>query len=66
MERNFQLGDQIEIGGYRGVVTEIAMRVTYLRTEDGTRVVVPNSLLFTNTVSISAAAEGPGSAGEGA
>ena len=62
MERNFKLGDQIECGGYRGVVTEIAMRVTYLRAEDGTRIVVPNSLLFTNTVSIATTAEGGGPA----
>jgi small conductance mechanosensitive channel len=67
MERNFKVGDLVESGGYRGVVADIAMRVTYLQAEDGTRIVVPNSELFTKTLSVSATVpEGWGSAREGA
>lgn len=66
-ERNFKVGDLVETGGYRGVVTDIAMRVTYLQAEDGTRIVVPNSELFTKTLSVSPTVpEGWGSAREGA
>jgi small conductance mechanosensitive channel len=65
-ERNFKVGDLVETGGYRGVVTDIAMRVTYLQAEDGTRIVVPNSELFTKTLSVSPTVpEGWGSAREG-
>jgi small conductance mechanosensitive channel len=67
MERNLKVGDLVECGGYRGVVTDIAMRVTYLQGEDGSRIVVPNSELFTKTVSVSPTVPpGWGSAREGA
>ena len=33
MERTVKVGDLVETGGYRGVVTDVAMRVTYLQAE---------------------------------
>jgi len=66
MERTVKIGDLLESGGYKGVVTEVAMRVTYMRGEEGQRIVVPNSKLFTETLSVSKAPDGWGSAGKGA
>jgi small conductance mechanosensitive channel len=66
MERMVKAGDLVETGGFRGVVTEVAMRVTYMTGEKGERIVVPNSKLFTEIVSVSKAPPGWGSAGEGA
>jgi small conductance mechanosensitive channel len=65
MERTVKIGDLLESGGYRGVVTEVAMRVTYMRGEEGQRIVVPNSKLFTETLSVSKVPEDWGSAREG-
>jgi small-conductance mechanosensitive channel len=66
MERMVKPGDLLETGGYKGVVTEVAMRVTYMVGENGERIVVPNSKLFTETVTVSKPPRGWGSAGEGA
>lgn len=66
MERTVKVGDLIETSGYRGVVTDVAMRVTYLQAEDGSRIIVPNSELFTKPLSVSVAPPGWGSAREGA
>src|SRR5262249_7623013 len=55
MEKNIRAGDLIESGGYRGVVTEIRMRVTYLRGVHGDMIVVPNGELFNKPLTISTA-----------
>ena len=49
-ERNVLPGHEISTGTYTGVVTEVQMRTTYLRTERGETVVVPNIELFNGTV----------------
>ncbi|MFD1483627.1 mechanosensitive ion channel family protein, partial [Paracoccus nototheniae] len=41
-DRSFKRGDLIEGGGLKGVVEEVGMRSTRLRTMDGNVVVVPN------------------------
>jgi len=66
MEKNVRVGDLVESGGYRGVVTEIRMRVTYLRGAHGDMIVVPNGELFGKTLVVSAAPPGWGSDLEGA
>jgi len=66
MEKNVRVGDLVESGGYRGVVTEIRMRVTYLRGEHGDMIVVPNGELFNKTLVVSEAPPGWGSRAEGA
>jgi small-conductance mechanosensitive channel len=53
----FHLGDQIVVGSYEGTVGEIETRATSIRTYDGRRVVIPNSNLFTQSVTVNTAFE---------
>ncbi len=66
VEGNFRVGDLVESGGYTGVVTEVKMRVTHLRGAGGEMIVVPNSELFTKTLTVSEAPPDWGSGSEGA
>ncbi len=50
----FQLGDVIECEGLKGFVEEITIRDTHIRQTDGQRVVIPNSVLFKNPVTVRA------------
>jgi len=45
-----RLGDDVEIDGSRGVVEEIGLTYTWLRTEDDDRVVVPNEKLASGVI----------------
>jgi small-conductance mechanosensitive channel len=65
MEKNVRVGDLVETGGYRGVVTEMRMRVTYLRGASGEMIVVPNGELFGRTLVVSQAPPGWGSGAKG-
>lgn len=51
-ERPFTIGDHIHysIHGVDGVVEEIGLRSTVIRSANGDRTVVPNSLIFTNAM----------------
>ena len=51
-ERPYNVGDHIKFSGHdvEGTVEEIAFRTTVIRTDDGTRVVTPNSFIFTQAV----------------
>ena len=51
----FRLGDQIVVGDYEGTVEHIETRATQIRTYDGRRVVIPNSNLFTQSVTVNTA-----------
>jgi small conductance mechanosensitive channel len=51
----FRIGDQIVVNGFEGTVEEIQTRATFIRTYDGRRVVIPNSNLFTNSVTVNTA-----------
>ena len=53
----FRIGDQIVINDFEGTVEEIQTRATYIKTYDGRRVVIPNSNLFTNSVTVNTAHE---------
>jgi small-conductance mechanosensitive channel len=53
----FQLDDQIIFKDFEGTVESIQTRATTIRTYDGRRVVVPNSELFTNSVTVNTAFE---------
>jgi small conductance mechanosensitive channel len=53
-ERRLNIGDVVQFGTYSGTIIEIRFRVTYLRDEDGSLVIVPNSELFNNTVVVRA------------
>jgi len=50
VNRQFTLGDFIKVNDTIGQVVEIQSRATILKALDGTRVIVPNSQLFTNQV----------------
>lgn len=47
-ERTVRPGDMIEVGGQRGVVDQLRMRATVIRTADNTDVFVPNKNLLTS------------------
>jgi small conductance mechanosensitive channel len=49
-ERPFRIGDSITVKGVTGMIEDIEMRVTYLRTERGERIVMPNQTVFTEVV----------------
>ncbi len=53
----FQLGDQIIFKDFEGTVESIQTRATSIRTYDGRRIVIPNSELFTNSVTVNTAFE---------
>ena len=49
----FRTGDEITTGGgFTGTVESIETRATYIRTYDGQRVIVPNSVIYTETVTV--------------
>jgi small conductance mechanosensitive channel len=51
----FQIGDQIVVQQFEGTVEDIEMRATTIKTYDGRRVVIPNTDLFTNSVTVNTA-----------
>ncbi len=53
----FAIGDQIEVSGFEGTVTDIRTRATTLKTYDGRSVVIPNAQLFTDSVTVNTAFE---------
>jgi small-conductance mechanosensitive channel len=56
LERNIKVGDHISLERGSGTVSEVRLRVTLLRSEDGDVVIVPNSELFTHPVIVHATA----------
>ena len=46
----FEVGDWIEVGGYQGVVVDITWRATTIRSLIGDTIVIPNSVLGSNTM----------------
>lgn len=50
IERPFQVGDTVEVNGKEGVIEDVGMRTTILRSADGKRVIVPNTVMFTSVV----------------
>jgi small conductance mechanosensitive channel len=53
--RPFRIGDQIIYDRYEGTVEEIQARATWLKTYDGRRILIPNSELFKNSVTVNTA-----------
>jgi small conductance mechanosensitive channel len=51
----FGIGDEIKFEDYEGEVADIQIRATYLKTFDGRLVVIPNSELFKNSVTVDTA-----------
>ncbi len=48
----FRAGDEIRSGAFTGVVESIETRATYIRTYDGERIIVPNSVVYTEPVTV--------------
>jgi small conductance mechanosensitive channel len=55
IRRPFRIGDQIVVTGYEGTVVRIDTRTTEIRTYDGRRVLIPNSDVYTNAVTVNTA-----------
>ncbi|MDR2747381.1 MAG: mechanosensitive ion channel family protein [Treponema sp.] len=56
MDRPFRLNDRIKIGAYEGIITEMGVRTSKLRTPENRVVSIPNSLFAANPIeNISAA-----------
>jgi small conductance mechanosensitive channel len=53
----FQIDDQIVFKNFEGTVENIQTRATTIRTYDGRRIVIPNSELFINAVTVNTAFE---------
>ncbi|MBD2450408.1 mechanosensitive ion channel family protein [Nostoc sp. FACHB-152] len=53
----FRINDQIVFKDFEGTVENIETRATTLKTYDGRRIVIPNSELFTNSVTVNTAFE---------
>lgn len=49
-QRPFRVGDRISIGGDEGVITDLSLRETTLRTVDGRELLVPNATIYTGTI----------------
>src|ERR671927_101118 len=45
-----RLGDHVEVGGTRGTVEEIGLTYTFIRTDEGARLVIPNEKLASDTI----------------
>ena len=50
INRPFKIGDQIEVKGQEGTVRDIRVRATDVKTYDGRKMIVPNSVLYNNIV----------------
>src|ERR1700730_15118691 len=51
LERPFRVGDTIQVKDQLGVVENIGVRTTTLRTTDNVQVLVPNTVVFAEVVS---------------
>lgn len=52
LERHIRVGDHITVEDLSGVITDVRLRVTLLRSDSGDLVVIPNSELFGQAVTI--------------
>jgi small-conductance mechanosensitive channel len=50
INRPFKIGDQIEVQGQEGTVRDIRVRATDVKTYDGRKMIVPNSVLYNQIV----------------
>lgn len=57
VSRPFRIGDTIMVKSYEGVVEDIQTRATMIRTADNQRVVIPNTVLFSEEVKVLTAYE---------
>ncbi|HYO80969.1 MAG TPA: mechanosensitive ion channel family protein [Bryobacteraceae bacterium] len=55
LRQPFRQGDQIVVGKHEGTVERIEARATLIRTYDGRRVIIPNSSVYTESVTVNTA-----------
>jgi small conductance mechanosensitive channel len=55
LQEPFQVEDQIVLRDLEGTVTEIGTRASAIKTYDGRQIIIPNSELFTNVVTVNTA-----------
>jgi small-conductance mechanosensitive channel len=55
LRQPFRRGDQVRVGEHEGIVERIEPRATLLRTYHGTRIVIPNSDVYTQIVTVNTA-----------
>lgn len=55
LRQPFHNGDQIVVSGFEGTVEHIQARATLIKTYDGRRVVIPNSEVYTRSVTVNTA-----------
>ena len=51
----FKIGDAIIVNGMEGIVEDIQIRATFLRSYDGRRIVIPNATVYTSPVTVNTA-----------
>jgi small conductance mechanosensitive channel len=54
--RPFRLKDRVKVKEFEGIVEDIQVRATQMRGDDGKTVLVPNSILYTEVIVVSSAA----------
>lgn len=52
LERHIRIGDRITFDSQSGTVSDVRLRVTLIRSDNGDLIVVPNSELFTKPVTV--------------
>jgi small conductance mechanosensitive channel len=55
LRQPFRQGDQIVVGKHEGTVERIEARATLIKTYDGRRVIIPNSSVYTDAVTVNTA-----------
>jgi small-conductance mechanosensitive channel len=55
LRQPFRQGDQIIVGKHEGTVERIEARATFIKTYDGRRVIIPNSSVYTDAVTVNTA-----------
>ncbi|MBJ6128503.1 mechanosensitive ion channel family protein [Microvirga splendida] len=55
LRQPFRPGDQIVVGTHEGTVEHIEARATLIKTYDGCRVIIPNSAVYTDAVTVNTA-----------
>jgi len=49
----FKIGDNIQVGRYKGIVIKMSLRYTHLKGEDKKEILIPNASFLTNNIVIS-------------
>ena len=50
LSQPLRIGDRVEVDGHEGVVEEIELTYTFIRRDDGSRLVIPNEKLASDTI----------------